>query len=172
MLLLLLFLSSSPLFHIPPSSKERKQKVLGLHHCLHHCDNLHIYLVILSLFCTLLPSISPCLVCAAETPKRSAGTYFKWHQFERSHVFFFSFWEKPGEVEGDRHQKTSPNQVMFFFSPSPRFCDLCAGTVDRLKKKKLNLQRATRWRKLSSQHKGDPRDQTEQSFTFFDTGWG
>lgn len=55
----------------PPSSqeKERKQKVLGLHHCLHHCDNLHIYLVIFPLFCLPLQSISPALVCAAETCK-------------------------------------------------------------------------------------------------------
>lgn len=56
---------------IPPSSQgeERKQKVLGLHHCLHHSDNLHIYLVIFSLFFLLLQSISPSLVCAAETCK-------------------------------------------------------------------------------------------------------
>lgn len=66
-----------PLLHPPcststtPSSqeKERKQKVLGLHHCLHHCDNLHIYLVIFSLFCLLSQSISAGLVCAAETCK-------------------------------------------------------------------------------------------------------
>lgn len=56
---------------VPPSAheKERKQKVLRLHHCLHNSDNLHIYLVIFFLFWVLLQSILAGLVCATETCK-------------------------------------------------------------------------------------------------------
>lgn len=47
-----LHLSSLP--RVPQGEKE-KQKVVGLHHCLHHRDNLHIYHVNFSTFSLALP---------------------------------------------------------------------------------------------------------------------
>lgn len=41
----------------------------GLHHCLHHSDNLHIYLVIFPPFRLLLQSIYPGFGHTAETCK-------------------------------------------------------------------------------------------------------
>ena len=108
---------------IPPSSEEGKQKVLGLHHCLHHCDNLHIYLVIVSLFCLLLQSISPCLVCAAETCKEvqvvilndSIFFFLRWHNS--------LVWESTGRMaRGELHQIRS-------YLLSPECNDLC-GDID------------------------------------------
>lgn len=101
---------------VPPSSqeKERKQKVLGLHHCLHHCDNLHIYLVIFSLFCLLLQSISPGLVCAAETCKEVQVVIS-----EMTDLFFLSYFSCVKKRRGKGKRGDSLNQVIFlsFFYP-------------------------------------------------------
>lgn len=96
---------------LPPSSqeKERKQKVLGLHHCLHHCDNLHIYLVIFSLFFwSLLQSISPDLVCAAETCRAEQVVILEI-------TFFLSVLFLLGGKTCELRCGTSLNQVFFFF---------------------------------------------------------
>lgn len=99
-------LQPSPLWSfllVPPPSlpssqeKERKQKVLGLHHCLHHCDNLHIYLVIFPLFCLLLQSISPSMLCAAETGKEVQVVISEMTDFMSTKCHIFLVWKSLGK---------------------------------------------------------------------------
>lgn len=92
--------------------------MLGLHHCLHHCDNLHIYLVIFSLFCLLLQSISPGLVCAAETCKEVQVAILEKPLLllKNQTTDISPMWKSPGKFRANGKRRTSPNQVILFIS--------------------------------------------------------
>lgn len=96
--------------------------MLGLHHCLHHCDNLHIYLVIFSLFCLLLQSISPNMLCAAETGKEVQVVISEMTDFLSTKCHIFLVWKSLGKRGAKGQVETLLNKVTFL---SPKCRDLC-----------------------------------------------
>lgn len=120
----------------PPSSqeKERKQKVLGLHHCLHHCDNLHIYLVIFSLFLHAVAiNLSGLGLCSWDM-QSSAGRYFRNDIFF-NRVIFLLCKKSPGKLKAQRELLQSGHSV----------CLLSAVTCSGLSWWELTLWKGTRW---------------------------
>lgn len=88
----------------------------------------------------LLQSISPSILCAAETRKEVQVVISQMTDFPPNIVSYFSCVETPGGTCGERPGKTSPNQVNFL---SPKRSDLV----------RLEFCRATRQREVG----GNPR---------------